>query len=482
MLSPSANHLLLVLALFSWAGCAPGGPSGPISNPDAGRGIDPPSPDPLTRGAPIASVAIALGTASTAVALDPAAEPELYAIEAGGSAAYTSGSTVGARVETGALWSAARAGDDRVVAAARGLFTIEAQALVPSPLGEAFREDTIVRLASGAGGTLFARSATALYLYSAGVGRAVHLPGLDVSHAELAFGGPIAGAPALWVTAQSGIAGLVFDGEVVRAYPERPETGGRSLGVDAAGTVWAIAAERLLRRLPEGRWIEESALPAPQVLAVSPDGLGVWSANSEGIWQHHRGVLSRIDANPAERLIAGQEGLVAIAGGQARLILPGVELAIFGLREGETLSAARTVVADAGGPSLSAEIDGTPLVGQPFRTGLKLSLSMSGLGSGAHTLRLRAGSIERSLAFHLVDPDVPTWTRDISAIYQARCAECHNPSGNAHNLSTADRWRAEIDRILSAVREHRMPLPPKAPLEMTTIDQIEAWQAAQYPN
>lgn len=476
MPSPSANHLLLVLALFSWAGCAPSGLSGPITRPDAGAGIDPPSPDPLTRGAPITSVSISLGTASTAVAAED------FVLEADGRAAYTSGSTVGAAVETGALWSAARVGDEQVVAAERGLFVAGEQALLPSPLGAAFGAEAIARLASGASGALFARSSTSLYLYAAGVGRAVRVPGLDVSSAELAYGGPVAGIPALWVTTPAGIAGLVFDGDEVRAYPERSEAGGRSLGVDAAGTVWAIAAARLLRRLPEGRWIEETALAEPQVLAVSPDGRGVWIANAEGIWQHHQGVLSRIDPSPAERLIAGQEGLVAITSGQARLILPGVELAVFGLGDGETLSAARAVVADAGGRAVSAEVDGAPIAGQPFRTGIKLTLSMSGLSSGPHTLRLRAGPIERSLAFHLVDPAVPTWSRDISAIYQARCAECHNPSGNAHNLSTADRWRGEIDRILSAVREHRMPLPPKAPLDMTTIDQIEAWQAAQYPN
>ena len=480
MPSPCANHLLLVLGLFSWAGCAPGGPSGPISTPDAGTGIDPPSPDPLTRGAPIASVAIALGTASTAVALDTSGDD--FAIEAGGSAAYASGSTVGASVATGALFSAARAGEERVVAAAGGLFALGPNTLVPSTLGEAFLGAPIRRLTSGSSGALFARSLDSLYVYAAGVGRAVHVPGLEVGNAELAFGGPVAGTPALWVTTPTGIAGLVFDGEIVRAYPERAEANGRSLGVDAAGTVWAIAGGRILRRLPEGRWIEETALTDPQGLAVSPDGRGVWIANSEGIWQHRQGVLSRIDPHPAERLVAGEHGLVALEGGQAWLVVPGVELAIFGLSEGETLSRDRIVVADAGGPSLSAEVDGAPIGSQTFRTGLKLLLSLGELGGGAHTLRLRAGALERSVSFHLVDPTVPTWSRDISAIYAAHCAECHNPSGNAHNLSTPDRWRAEIERILAAVREHRMPLPPKAPLDTTTIDQIEAWQAAQYPN
>jgi hypothetical protein len=55
---------------------------------------------------------------------------------------------------------------------------------------------------------------------------------------------------------------------------------------------------------------------------------------------------------------------------------------------------------------------------------------------------------------------------------------CHGPNGYAHPLDTAALWLAEIDEILEAVREERMPRPPETPLPIESIAVIEAWKAA----
>lgn len=80
------------------------------------------------------------------------------------------------------------------------------------------------------------------------------------------------------------------------------------------------------------------------------------------------------------------------------------------------------------------------------------------------------------------EPDgPPTWTRDIQPIFAQRCALCHGPDASARPLHTPQQWQAEIDLILTNIRDGRMPLPPVELLDVEAIERVQRWRQADFP-
>ena len=76
---------------------------------------------------------------------------------------------------------------------------------------------------------------------------------------------------------------------------------------------------------------------------------------------------------------------------------------------------------------------------------------------------------------------VPRWSGDVLPLYQSRCDACHGPRGTARRLDDVVTFASQIDLIVAAVRDGRMPLPPNDPLTAAEIDLIERWRDAEFP-
>ena len=68
----------------------------------------------------------------------------------------------------------------------------------------------------------------------------------------------------------------------------------------------------------------------------------------------------------------------------------------------------------------------------------------------------------------------------ISPLFQNKCEVCHGLRGSARLLNALQLWRTDIDRILTSVRDGKMPLPPSPALSGAEIEQIEGWRAVGY--
>jgi len=75
----------------------------------------------------------------------------------------------------------------------------------------------------------------------------------------------------------------------------------------------------------------------------------------------------------------------------------------------------------------------------------------------------------------------PTWNADVKPLFEAACEMCHGARSNARRLETRGAFAADIDPILAAVREGRMPLPPNEPLTADDIEMLDRWRRADFP-
>ena len=87
-----------------------------------------------------------------------------------------------------------------------------------------------------------------------------------------------------------------------------------------------------------------------------------------------------------------------------------------------------------------------------------------------------AGGLRRLWLGEIVPPAPPTWTLDVEPIYAGHCSPCHGPGKLAHPMYTREHWMAQIDAILAAVTEQRMPQAPYPKLSPATIAVLAAWK------
>jgi len=80
-------------------------------------------------------------------------------------------------------------------------------------------------------------------------------------------------------------------------------------------------------------------------------------------------------------------------------------------------------------------------------------------------------------------PPPPTWTDDIEPLATERCLLCHGPGAlGANQMHTQEQWMNRIDDILLVVTSGAMPLPPNPTLDPATIQRIQSWKNAGFPN
>lgn len=104
---------------------------------------------------------------------------------------------------------------------------------------------------------------------------------------------------------------------------------------------------------------------------------------------------------------------------------------------------------------------------------------------GDHTVTVTAQyrgvpALTRSRRFTFVSPlgRVPTYTGDVAAVYEQRCARCHS-TGIARDLRGYDRLRAQAPVVASVVRSRRMP--PDLTMDAPSIALVTAWAAGGAP-
>lgn len=70
----------------------------------------------------------------------------------------------------------------------------------------------------------------------------------------------------------------------------------------------------------------------------------------------------------------------------------------------------------------------------------------------------------------------PVAYAEIAAFSESNCDRCHRSLGVAHPLDSYEAWAAEVDRIVSAIDEGRMP-QDGAPLIGGTVELVKRWRA-----
>jgi len=267
------------------------------------------------------------------------------------------------------------------------------------------------------------------------------------------------------------------------------------LAVDSYGTLWAASDGGLWGRWPDSTQ-DVLELPFRTLdVAASAESGETWIATDDGLWLHDAGIFRPVDGAPAgelvgvdpvgRALIAGEDGLSRLSAGRPLLFLgvaDGTELADL-----STLHLLPTITESFVG--LTALLDGEA-VALDQDSGWSLQLDPDLLSDGAHELQASADygddePVTASLFFSVGEFIPPTWSAHIEPLFQVECALCHQATagatsaGGGHPIDTLAAWQTEIDGILEAVIEERMPLN-RPPLDDDKIGLIEDWRAGGF--
>ena len=166
-------------------------------------------------------------------------------------------------------------------------------------------------------------------------------------------------------------------------------------------------------------------------------------------------------------------------------IRPGRFVDLAGLREGEVHSAPFTVTLSPDAPDevegVVFEIDAAPAPEEWIQETTTIEVRPAELEVGGHTLayavRYDDGEVVDGRVGFRIRQDLPvTWDDDVQPLMAARCKRCHGSHGSAHRMDDLPLWREEIELILSALRDGRMPLPPNPPLTPDQVDLVVQWR------
>ena len=435
-------------------------PDAAVSSPDA-TVVDPP-PAVLIESAPIRAVMIPLGPETDAIV---AIGDDLIARR--DADAWWIGTATEARIQpigriTG---GAALGGNTALVLAEDGPWAWNGHRLLASPIADALEGAAPRRAARSREGALWLATDDGVFVYADGVGRRLQPQGLPTASASIAA---LEAARAAWVSSS----GQVYRLDTTKATLDPDAPGGvESIALDAAGTLWTRANGQLFRRIATG-WIDDHR--------AIEGALAGWLARTDGLARVDGDAIHRIEGTAGLRLLSA-DARSAIASGQGSLwrVIPGSDVAILGIESGAVLTASTALVAYG---ARALFLDGSALPGAPFRGGLRASIAPASLRQGDHVLGAQTpGGQEISVRFSTLQGGVPTWRHDIEPFFRARCALCHGTGGNAHNLDGYALWKTDIDRILSAVSEGRMPLLPYPMLDRIEISRIDGWKSAGFP-
>ena len=385
-------------------------------------------------------------------------------------------------------------GGELLVSGSQGLFVVGEDGMEVSPLNELLPELGPAGLHSMPGDDLWIVGEDGLLLWREGSVYDVQPSGLPIAGSEVVWG-ELDGAQALWVGAGDAIYALVEDSSGFSAHPRAGDFAVTGLAVDSYGTLWAASDGGLWGRWPDG--VEEVLdLPFATLDAAASGRSGeLWLMTDQGLWLHETGTFRPIDNAPSgdlvavdsvgRALIAGDEGLVRLSSGRPLLFL--------GVADGSELEDVETVhllptVTDSF-TGLSATLDGTPVL-LDESDGFSLLLDSELLSDGAHELHATAiygedDEVTASLYFSVGEFIPPTWSADIEPLFVRECALCHSATagatsaGGGHPMDSLAAWQTEIEEVLDAVINDRMPLNSD-PLDEATISLIEDWRAGGF--
>jgi hypothetical protein len=248
----------------------------------------------------------------------------------------------------------------------------------------------------------------------------------------------------LWLVGERGLH-LWRDGAVSRVNPEGLSTDGARLAA-GAGVLWVSSGRSLWRLWTEDAgWQAEVALEGVDLTWIAGGAAGVaWA--SDGASLHRAGRQGQEEFDAPEHL-----GL-AVAGGDVWLW------------DADSLW----------------RLDGQTLWPIEGVTGPR---SVAALGDGAVIVATADGLIQATVGEPPEPPElvVPTYSGEIAPLFEDSCAICHGERGNARRLDSYEAFSEQIDLILAAVREARMPLPPNEPLGDADIDLLVRWRDADFP-
>ena len=395
-------------------------------------------------------------------------------------------------------------GNQHLIAGAGGLFVLDGGALSRSPLEAALDGDPALEILLTPGPDrqldVWIAGEAHLWLWRAGSAFRVDTAGLPTARARLAFGAPADGKPALWVAAEGALYALVTDGQDLTVHPDvdpsidpaAPSTErAAGLAVDGEGTLWLAAGGALYSRGYDGTWHPHPVVRDVAAIAGRASALDLWIQAAGEIWHHERGTFRQVADAPKGQLFGVASSGYALLGtaGQVVRLEAGRVVDLDGVADGDLVSAPTTVLLRAEAPSaiddVTAAVDGVPIQVEQFPW--RVALDPRTLGDGFHSLTVHVTYADGGpdgngrVGFYVGASSIPRWAGDISVLSAERCDECHGERGNAHRMDTKDLWIEDIDRIGDAIREARMPLPPKPPLQPSKIDRIAAWRAAGFP-
>jgi hypothetical protein len=219
-------------------------------------------------------------------------------------------------------------------------------------------------------------------------------------------------------------------------------------------------------------------------VTAHPSRAGAWIAAESGLYREDQGVFHPVNGVPSGTIYLADQDHLWIGGSdglfRARI---GRDPEVIGLREGqlllEPISIGINVAKQETAQSIAVTLDDVPL---PFAE--TLSLDPAQLEDGAHVLSITVtyadGDASVQVRFTTFRMGPPTWSTDIAPLFEQRCAMCHASGGVAHLLDDRQLWIDEIDLILLALREARMPLPPNPRLASLEIDRIDGWRAGGF--
>jgi len=233
---------------------------------------------------------------------------------------------------------------------------------------------------------------------------------------------------------------------------------------------------------------DEVALPV-QVHAVVGDPLGehLWLTTDGGLWHLHGHRTRPVRGVPEHQALAVETSGAALLVTETSLvrIRPGRFVAVAGLREGEIHGEPFTVELTPDAPEeveeVVFEIDDAPAPAAWIQAPSALEILPAELAVGRHTLAYAVRYdddevVDGRIGFHVIEDRPVTWVDDIEPLQAARCEMCHGARGNAHPMHDLAAWRDEIEFIINAVRDARMPLPPNPPLTPALVDLVIRWR------
>jgi len=385
-------------------------------------------------------------------------------------------------------------GGESLVSGTAGLFVLTEAGLALSPLTELLPDLGAARLYSTADEDLWIVSNDELLLWRAGTVYDLQPVGLPVADSEVLLG-ELDGETALWVASGDAIYALVEDSGGFTAHPRAGDFEATGLALDSYDTLWASSGGGLWGRWPDGTE-EVLDLPFASLDVHSNARSGeLWISTDQGLWLHETGTFQPIDNAPTGSLLAvdsvgrallsSEDGLFRLSAGRPLLflgIVDGTELS-----ESASLHLLPTVTEDFSG--VTATLDGVAL---PLDSvdGFSVVLDPDLLSDGAHELAAVAtygegDEVTASLYFSVGEFVPPTWSADIEPLFVADCALCHSATsgatsaGGGHPMDSLAAWQTEIDDILDAVLNERMPLNDD-PWSEEKISLLEDWRAGGF--